>query len=162
MQVVVQRRLVTPAISVTGIADSTASWHAIIKVRPKSRGKALIWQCSLARWPTIDAARSNAPSDRCDIGSDDHWIGLGSDDHRIGLGLAGQPFEFEPEYNGGQAIDNRMLPVLPTAPPAPPPTPTYLYPRWPRHPPRAHTSSGGRKYLGAKNPYTRIDLTIST
>ena len=51
VQVVVQRRLVTPAISVTGIADSTASWHAIIKVRPKSRGKALIWQCSLARWP---------------------------------------------------------------------------------------------------------------
>jgi hypothetical protein len=51
VQVVVQRRLVTPAISVTGIADSTASWHAIIKVRPKSRGKALIWQCSSARWP---------------------------------------------------------------------------------------------------------------
>ena len=132
MQVVVQRRLVTPAISVTGIADSTASWHAIIKVRPKSRGKALIWQCSLARWPTIDAARSNAPSDRCDIGSDDHWIGLGSDDHRIALGLAGQPFEFEPEYNGDQAIDDRMLPSRPRSlmqgwglPP---------YPRWPRHP----------------------------
>ncbi len=128
MQVVVQRRLVTPAISVTGIADSTASWHAIIKVRPKSRGKALIWQCSLARWPTIDAARSNAPSDRCDIGSDDHWIGLGSDDHRIALGLAGQPFEFEPEYNGDQAIDDRMLLVLPAAlahchPRPPPPHP---------------------------------------
>ena len=51
VQVVVQRRLVTPAISVTGIADSTASSHAIIKLRPKSRGKALIWQCSSARWP---------------------------------------------------------------------------------------------------------------
>jgi hypothetical protein len=51
-------------------------------------------------WPLaelIEKHRSNAPSDRCDIESDNHWIGLGSDDHRIGLGLAGQPFEFEPE-----------------------------------------------------------------
>ena len=67
-------------------------------------------------WPLaelIEKHRSNAPSDRCVIGSDGHRIGLGSDGHRIGLGLAGQPFEFEPEYNGEQAIDDRMLPSCP-------------------------------------------------
>ena len=69
----------------------------------------------------IEKHRSNAPSDRCDIGSDGHRIGLGSDDHRIGL--AGQPFEFESERNGEQAIDDRMLPALAPALRARTPTP---------------------------------------
>jgi hypothetical protein len=63
------------------------------------------------------------------IGSDDRWIGLGLASHRIRLGLACQPFEFEPEYNGDQAINNRMPPscprhLAPRAPCAPLPIPT--------------------------------------
>ena len=49
---------------------------------------------------------------------------VGSDGHRIGL--AGQPFEFESERNGEQAIDDRMLPALAPALRARTPTPpTY-------------------------------------
>ena len=53
---------------------------------------------------------------------------------RTAIGSDGQPFEFEPEYNGDQAIDDRMLPSCPrhraaAATPGPP------YPRLAQAPP---------------------------
>ena len=62
--------------------------------------------------------------------------------------------------DSGDSISKSHAPVLPTAlARLPPPAHPSSTRGWPRRPPRAHTSSGGRKYLGPQNPYTRIDLT---
>ena len=84
---------------------------------------------------------------------------VGSDGHRIGL--AGQPFEFESERNGEQAIDDRMLPALnesgaivdcmsgvgTTRGVCVPGVGATRRPRWPGATRRVLTLSGGKKYL---------------
>jgi hypothetical protein len=115
------------------------------------------------------SARSSMPISRCrslsdDLSADD--LQLASDGLGRGLGQtsnrtwpSGQPSEFGSGMEWGG--DDCRLSVWPHAMARhhPPATSTG---RLARPPPRAHTSSGGRKYLGAKNPYTRIDLIIST
>lgn len=74
--------------------------------------------------------RIDVTSDRTIIGSDSDRTIIGSDSD-----WPANPFEFEPEYNGDQAIDNRMPPSCPrrralaTLGPRPP------YPRLAQAPP---------------------------
>ena len=80
----------------------------------------------------IEKHRSNAPSDRRDIGSDSDW--------------PANPFEIEPEYNGDQAIDNRIPPSCPRPLTHASPPPAHRRAGWPRPAPCANTPPGGKKY----------------